>query len=283
MNIQTVTFHNQEIQVLNHNGKPYVAMKTISENIGLDWDSQRQRIRRNEVLNSSAVMITVEQKLGFKRELVCLPLGMLNGWLFGIEINRVKPEIREALKLYQLECFDVLYNHFLPSLAIEYPNTITVEQQHDIKSLVNEVSRRTGKHYQFIYTKMYEQFKVPRYQELKISDFGNVIKFLSDMAGQELLSDKKRDHQIFAVALMKYGLMRHEEIDKAYGVLKEEVDSIRDRISRVGRVINDIRYGDGIIHDGLSESLLYLGIDSGISKEAEIKAKEMFQPLQIDL
>lgn len=115
MNIQPVTFHNQEIQVLNHDDKPYVAMRFIVENIGLDWASQFRRIKNNEVLRFSIVMMTTEQISGVQRELLCLPLGMLNGWLFGIEINRCKPEIRDILCLYQLECFDVLYKHFIPT------------------------------------------------------------------------------------------------------------------------------------------------------------------------
>lgn len=113
MNIQSITFHNQEIQVLNHDGKPYVAMRSIVENIGLDWASQYRRIKSNEVLHKGIVMMTTPSKGGIQ-EILCLPLGYLNGWLFGIEINRVKPEIREVLKLYQLECFDVLYRHFMP-------------------------------------------------------------------------------------------------------------------------------------------------------------------------
>lgn len=281
MNIQSVTFHNQEIQVLNHDGKPYVAMRSIVENIGLDWSSQHKRILRNEILNSSMVMMTTEQISGVQRELLCLPLGMLNGWLLGVEISRVKPEIREVLRLYQLECFDVLYNHFLPSVAKEYPNTITVEQQHDIKSLVNEVSKRTGKHYQFIYTRMYEQFKVPRYQELKVSDFANVIKFLSDMAGNDLFADEKRDHQIFAVALMKYGLMKHLEIDRAYDVIKNELAEAQSKIAKIGRMMQEISTGDGAVYDGLSEAQIFLNLSPDVRKEAAIKAQSMFEPLEL--
>lgn len=36
MNIQSIQFHDQTIQVLHHEGRPYVAMKSICENIGLD-------------------------------------------------------------------------------------------------------------------------------------------------------------------------------------------------------------------------------------------------------
>ena len=37
---------------------------------------------------------------------------MLNGWLFGVDVNRVRPELRERLMQYQRECFQVLNAHF---------------------------------------------------------------------------------------------------------------------------------------------------------------------------
>jgi len=177
MNIQSVTFHNQEIQVLNHDGKPYVAMKSIVENIGLDWDSQKKRINRNEVLSQGKVMMTSPTNGGIQ-EMLCLPLGMLNGWLFGIEINRCKPEIRDILRLYQLECFDVLYKHFLPSVAEEQPNTITVAQQYEIQTAISERATETGEHWSGLYTKLHHEFKIPRYQELKAVDFDRAIAFI---------------------------------------------------------------------------------------------------------
>ena len=112
--IQSVSFYNQKIVLITHNSNPYVAMKPIAENIGLDWHAQRQRINRHDILGLSAVMITSVAQDGKKRDLLCLPLSMLNGWLFGIETSRVKLELREKLRKYQLECFDVLYNHFMP-------------------------------------------------------------------------------------------------------------------------------------------------------------------------
>lgn len=48
--IQTVNFHNQSLITLQKDGVAYVAMKPICENIGLNWDAQRQRISRDEVL-----------------------------------------------------------------------------------------------------------------------------------------------------------------------------------------------------------------------------------------
>ena len=48
---QIIKFNNQDIPVFFHDNKPYVAIQPICENIGLDWEAQRQRIKRNHVLN----------------------------------------------------------------------------------------------------------------------------------------------------------------------------------------------------------------------------------------
>lgn len=278
MNIQTVQFHNQEIQVLNYEGKPYVAMKPICENIGLSWSGQKDRIRRNEVLAQGRRMIRLPSN-GGEQEVLCLPLGMLNGWLFGIEINRVKPEIRETLKLYQMECYDVLYKHFLPAVAEAHPNTINIEQQQEIKALVNEVSRKTGKHYQYIYTKMYQTFKVPRYQELKASDYKDVINFLIKMTDGEAEITDKEKHQIFAVSLMKLALRKHLDNDVIYESLQNEVFEIAERLKGIGRAINEVRRNDGIIYDGLAESQIYLMLDKNIYEEATKRARELSEKL----
>lgn len=187
--LETIQFHNQSLIVLNHENKPYIAMKPVCENIGLDWEAQRQRIKRHHVLSKGAFMIKVPSK-GGEQQYLCLPISMLNGWLFGIDTNRVKPEIRQKLEQYQLECFDVLYNHFMPKVAQQYPNTISVEQQQAIKQAVNERSYRTGEHHQAIYSKFYEQFKVPRYQDLPASKFDEAIQWLGGVHARNGLSEK---------------------------------------------------------------------------------------------
>ncbi|WP_336938989.1 phage antirepressor N-terminal domain-containing protein [Acinetobacter modestus] len=108
-----VKFNNQQVPVFFQNDKPYVAMKPICENIGLNWDGQRQRIKRNHVLNQGAVIITAPSSSG-EQDYVALPLGMLNGWLMGVDANKVRLEIKDTLIKYQLECYDVLYKHFMP-------------------------------------------------------------------------------------------------------------------------------------------------------------------------
>lgn len=110
-----VEFHGATLITTFIDGAPYVALRPICEAIGLDWASQFTRIKRHPVLSSSVVVTTTDAARGnhtLKSEAVMLPLAKLNGWLFGVSVSRVRPELRERLTQYQAECFDVLARHF---------------------------------------------------------------------------------------------------------------------------------------------------------------------------
>lgn len=144
--IVTVEFHGQSLVTTQHNGEPHVAMRPIVEAMGLDWQAQLQRIKRHPVLAQGVVMITTPSD-GGTQEANCLPLKLLNGWLFGIDTNRVKPELRETILMYQRECYDALYRYWHEGSAANprfrpektrkaLPGGLTVEQQDAIKALV---------------------------------------------------------------------------------------------------------------------------------------------------
>lgn len=105
----TVDFHGNLLSVVTAaDGRRLVAMRPICDAIGLQWESQYNRLRRNEVLTSTISVMNMVAADGKEREQVCLPLEYLNGWLFGISTGRVKPEIRQRLEDYQRECYQVL-------------------------------------------------------------------------------------------------------------------------------------------------------------------------------
>ena len=126
-NIQTINFNNQQLLTVEKDGTKYVAVKPICKNLGLDWDSQRKRIDRNEILNSAKVMMTVFAKDGKNREMVCLPIDYINGFLFGIDTSRVSEEIRPVVLYYQKECYRALFEFWNnpkeqePSKPVEPP------------------------------------------------------------------------------------------------------------------------------------------------------------------
>lgn len=94
----------------------FVPVKPICEAIGVDPEAQRQRIIRHYILGSTAFTLKVVAADDKEREMLCLPLEYVYGWLFTIDANLVAEANRENVKRYQLECYQALYTHFAGSL-----------------------------------------------------------------------------------------------------------------------------------------------------------------------
>jgi hypothetical protein len=107
---KTVLFRENEITAVIANGRVYVPLRTICNNLGVAWSAQRQRILRDPVLSEAMtpVIVTITGT-GQEVETQCLPLEFLNGWLFGINASRVDAAVRDDLIAYQRECYQVLY------------------------------------------------------------------------------------------------------------------------------------------------------------------------------
>lgn len=110
--LAAVEFHGATLVTTLVDGVPHVALKPLAEAIGLDWDAQRKRVMRDPVLSSVAVMTTATGGDGKRYEMTCVSLKHLNGWLFGVDANRVAPEVRDRLIEYQRECYDVLADYW---------------------------------------------------------------------------------------------------------------------------------------------------------------------------
>lgn len=108
-----IQFHDQTLIAALVEGVPHVAMKPICENIGLKWNGQMERIKRHPVMSQGIRVIRIPSN-GGEQQMLMLPLDYLNGWLFGVDASRVKPEIKPRLLDYQRECFKVLAKHFMP-------------------------------------------------------------------------------------------------------------------------------------------------------------------------
>lgn len=91
-------------------------------------------------------------------------------------IFRSKLESAKRFKLW-------VTSEVLPSIRktgkYELPrDTITVEEQYCIRKAVASNALRTHRHYQTVYNDLYDAFEIPRYQELKRSDFPKALKLL---------------------------------------------------------------------------------------------------------
>ena len=116
--LAAVDFHGHALTVITADDEHLVALRPICEAIGLAWHGQYERIQRHEVLRTTVRVTRTVAEDGKERDLACLPLHYLNGWLFGVDASRVRPEIRERLVQYQRECFTALAAYWQQGEAV---------------------------------------------------------------------------------------------------------------------------------------------------------------------
>ncbi len=141
----TVSFHNTELYLVDIDNQPYTPMKPIVEGMGLDWASQFRKLTTNQ--RWGIVKMTIPT-LGDKQEAICLPLRKLFGWLTSISPNKVKPELRENIIMYQNECDDVLWEYWTkgqtknPRRTKHLPN-----KEYNLELLETELAYRVIKYH----------------------------------------------------------------------------------------------------------------------------------------
>ena len=105
-----VPFHGDTITAIETPAGEFVAIKPICDRIGVSDRAQRKRVSADPERWGGTVMVL--PSAGGVQETFCIPLNRVAAFLFTITVSRVKPEAREALRLYQAEAADVLDRHF---------------------------------------------------------------------------------------------------------------------------------------------------------------------------
>jgi len=121
----------------------FVPVRPLCDYLGVDWSAQRKRIVGDAVLSEAARSVAVTAtEAGGRREMLCLPLDLLNGWLFGVSAARVKPEIRDSLIRYQKECYRMLARAFVkePTAGDVSPTTATLLQVREMGRAIMQLA-----------------------------------------------------------------------------------------------------------------------------------------------
>ncbi|MCO5186060.1 MAG: hypothetical protein M9928_09375 [Anaerolineae bacterium] len=147
---KTIVFYDDElIAVKLEDGRTVVPVKPICDALGVNWDGQRQRITRDDVLSAESVTCTVittaQGSAPQGRAMLCLPDKYISGFLFGISARRVKPELKETLIRYQRECYDVLSQAFFSGRLTSHTAIMSADspaaQAYKIAMAVAEIAR----------------------------------------------------------------------------------------------------------------------------------------------
>lgn len=188
---QTVSFNNQSLITIEQNGMHYVAMKPICENIGLSWEPQLLRIKRDNVLSSTMIVMIIVAEDGKKREMICLPIEYLNGWLFGIDINRCKPEIRDTLIKYKKECYQALHDYWFSGKA---ERKTTVDDRTGLRNAVNMLVSKKGLIYSDAYNLVHQYMNVERIEDIPADKLQTAVEYVHRIVLEgELITEQKKD------------------------------------------------------------------------------------------
>lgn len=142
MNIDRVVFKNEIVDVVSD----FVSINSICTNLGIDRKSQQTKLQADPTYEAKLIKI---QTAGGIQDIFCIPLDKLNGWLFSINPNKVKPEVREKLIIYKNECFRVLDDYFnkgaafKPEVKAELENIIMMQNE-QIVQMDREINHSKG-------------------------------------------------------------------------------------------------------------------------------------------
>ena len=183
---QTISFNNQSLITVEQNGNHYVAMKPICENIGLAWEPQVLRIKRDEVLSQGMIVMIIPTN-GGNQNMICLPIEYLNGWLFGIDINRCKPEIRDTLIKYKKECYQALHDYWFNGKA---ERKTTVDDRTGLRNAVNMLVSKKGLIYSDAYHLVHQRFNVESIEDLTLEQLPKAVEYVHKIILEgELITD----------------------------------------------------------------------------------------------
>ena len=184
---QTISFNHQSLVTFEQNGIHYTAMKPICENIGLAWEPQLARIKRDDVLSSTMIVMIMVAEDGKKREMICLPIEYLNGWLFGIDINRCNPEIRDTLIKYKKECYQALHDYWFNGKA---ERKTTVDDRTGLRNAVNMLVSKKGLIYSDAYHLVHQRFNVESIEDLTLEQLPEAVEYVHKIILEgELITD----------------------------------------------------------------------------------------------
>ncbi|MDN0103057.1 phage antirepressor N-terminal domain-containing protein [Yersinia bercovieri] len=187
VNTTAVQFHGQPIITAMVAGVAYVAMKPIVENLGLSWTSQHRKLMNSGDKYRYAHM-SIPSKGGVQ-EMLCLPLRKLNGWLFSINPEKVRSDIRDKLIQYQEECFTVLHEYWTKGEVSKKTKTrqSTATQLTPLRQTAERlIATGLGKIYPDIWKLVHSRFDIEHIHQLQPHQVGEAIEYLNAIEGEYL-------------------------------------------------------------------------------------------------
>lgn len=116
--IVSLDFHGDQIVTYQRDGQPYVAMKRVVENLGLNWGSQHTKLAAVAHKFECRDIATVDAA-GRVVPMLSMPVAKLPLWLATVNPNKVPDPVKRAkIELYQEESAIALHDYWSKGFAL---------------------------------------------------------------------------------------------------------------------------------------------------------------------
>jgi len=265
MKLVKVEFHSNTLEVEPQSQR--IVVKDICQNIGLnDYQGQQRKLKSDPTYQSKLIKVKTK---GGMQDVFTIPLSKLNGWLFSINPNRVKPEVRERLIEYKNECFDVLYRHF-NNQATATPTQLDMITPYEVRrdlattrrllTIEKRKHRETAEYYEkklkaLTAKEPFTVTEVPNTQHTDIEDLKKNFKIiLQEHFELENANAKlRRDNTNLQRALINFKDRYHSvvlEADNKVEAIRGELEKMTNAFQQLPNLAND---GKNLNTDTLSK------------------------------
>lgn len=199
VNTSYVPFNGQQIITAMAAGVAYVAMKPIVENLGMSWSTQQTKLMK-QISKFNCVHMNMVAADGKLRKLLCLPLKKLNGWLFSINPEKVRADIRDKLIQYQEECFTVLHDYWTKGKAENARKKTSVDDRTPLRDAVNMLVSKKHLMYPEAYAMIHQRFNVESIEELDASQIPQAVEYIRRVVleGEFIGKQEKKTNELSA-------------------------------------------------------------------------------------
>lgn len=95
------------VPIIQDSGSKWVSIKRVTEALSVNYHAVFRNLQKDSFLYSCCKVIKINGSDGRRRDMICLPLEMLHGWIFSLKSNN------SALARYKKLCYEVLYLEFV--------------------------------------------------------------------------------------------------------------------------------------------------------------------------
>ncbi|AWY45432.1 antirepressor protein [Glaesserella parasuis 29755] len=188
---QTISFYGTDLITLKIDDVVYTAVLPIINALGLSQGTQSAKLQRNKEKFSCTHMKTTGSD-GKTYEMLCMPLKKLNGWLFSINPEKVRPDLKDRVIQYQEECFEALYNYWHFGKA---ERKTTTDERTGLRQAVSALVSKKGLIYSDAYSLIHQRFNVEHIDELTPEQVGMAVEYVHKiyLEGELIIDEPKQN------------------------------------------------------------------------------------------